>query len=82
MNTIAAMDRSLSLYQLLARMEGQITFSALLRRFSGISLTNEPLQWRENLGLRGLRALPLHFQPRREHALFALPASQQLSRAS
>ena len=60
----------------LARMEGQIAFSALLRRFSGISLTNEPLRWRENLGLRGLCALPVHFQPRRERAPFAVPARE------
>jgi pimeloyl-[acyl-carrier protein] synthase len=66
----------------LARMEGQIAFSALLRRFSEISLTNEPLKWRENLGLRGLRALPVHFQPRREHALFPVAAPHQLSTVS
>ena len=48
----------------LARMEGQIAFSALLRRLSGIALLNEPLVWRENLGLRGLRALPVSFEPR------------------
>jgi pimeloyl-[acyl-carrier protein] synthase len=55
----------------LARMEGQIAFSALLRRLSGIGLTNQPLAWRENLGLRGLRALPVSFKPRREDAPFA-----------
>ncbi len=65
----------------LARMEGQIAL-ALLRRFTEISLTNEPLRWRENLGLRGLRALPVHFQARREHVLFPVPAPQQLSRVS
>ena len=46
----------------LARMEGQIAFEALLRRLPELAL--EPgaqLQWRENLGFRGLKALPLTF---------------------
>jgi pimeloyl-[acyl-carrier protein] synthase len=45
----------------LARLEGQIAFSTLLRRFREIRPKNgyEP-EWRENLGLRGLKALPLH----------------------
>jgi len=47
----------------LARMEGQIAFSTLLRRTSDISLAAENLVWRENLGLRGLEALPLEFKP-------------------
>jgi len=45
----------------LARMEGQIAFSTLLRRLLQIELTSAPLEWRENLGLRGLRALPVRF---------------------
>jgi cytochrome P450 len=47
----------------LARMEGQIAFSKLLGRLSDIRLGGETLEWRENLGLRGLRALPIQFQP-------------------
>ncbi|MGA3201376.1 MAG: cytochrome P450 [Bryobacteraceae bacterium] len=45
----------------LARMEGQIAFSALLRRLPRMRLTDAPLQWRGNLGLRGLTALPVRF---------------------
>jgi cytochrome P450 len=45
----------------LARLEGQIAFESLLRRFPVLELTGEPLVWRENLGLRGLKALPLFF---------------------
>jgi cytochrome P450 len=45
----------------LARAEGQIAFETLLRRFPVLQLTGEPLLWRENLGLRGLKALPLSF---------------------
>jgi cytochrome P450 len=42
----------------LARMEGQIAFETLLDRFGEIALVpDEPIQWRPNLGLRGLTAL-------------------------
>jgi cytochrome P450 len=43
----------------LARIEGQIAFGALLSRFPELQLVPEPLAWRENLGLRGLKALPV-----------------------
>jgi len=45
----------------LARIEGHIAFETLLRRFSELRLTGEPLVWRENLGLRGLKSLPLYY---------------------
>ena len=45
----------------LARMEGQIAFSTLLRRLPNPYLEPGPLAWRQNLGLRGLTALPLAF---------------------
>jgi hypothetical protein len=45
----------------LARLEGQIAFATLLNRFPRLELTGEPLVWRENLGLRGLKSLPLTF---------------------
>jgi cytochrome P450 len=45
----------------LARLEGQIVFETLLRRFSDIHLEAGPITWRENLGLRGLVALPIQF---------------------
>ena len=46
----------------LARVEGQIAFESLLRRFPALGLTDEPLVWRDNLGLRGLRSLPLTYR--------------------
>jgi cytochrome P450 len=46
----------------LARMEGQIAFSTLLRRLPRMELAGGPLEWRENLGLRGLKALPVRFE--------------------
>lgn len=52
----------------LARLEGQIAFSALLRRFPGLALATDRVSWRENLGLRGLKSLPVTFQPAREPA--------------
>jgi pimeloyl-[acyl-carrier protein] synthase len=45
----------------LARIEGQIAFETVLRRLPGLSLVPEPVKWRENLGLRGLTALPVTF---------------------
>jgi hypothetical protein len=45
----------------LARIEGQIAFSALLRRLPNLRLTPSPVTWRSNLGLRGLTALPVTF---------------------
>jgi hypothetical protein len=47
----------------LARLEGQIAFETLLARFPNLELTGESLVWRENLGLRGLTALPLAYKP-------------------
>ena len=45
----------------LARMEGQITIRALLRRFPHVHLAaaHEPLRWRRGLFLRGLERLPI-----------------------
>ena len=49
----------------LARLEGQIAFETLLRRLPNLKLdTKAPLQWRHNLGLRGLTALPVTFEAR------------------
>jgi hypothetical protein len=47
----------------LARLEAQIAFGALLRRFDRLELSGEELVWRQNLGLRGLQALPLVYEP-------------------
>jgi cytochrome P450 len=41
----------------LARMEGQIAFETLLARFSELSLAEDAVRWRPNLGLRGLTEL-------------------------
>jgi cytochrome P450 len=46
----------------LARMEGQIAFSTLLRRLKNLKLASEDFIWRENLGLRGLSGLPVSFE--------------------
>jgi cytochrome P450 len=45
----------------LARIEGQVAFEALIRRFPDLRLLPGPLVWRTNLGLRGLTALPVTF---------------------
>jgi cytochrome P450 len=44
-----------------ARIEAQIALATLLRRLPRLRLEPEPLVWRENLGLRGLRALRVSF---------------------
>lgn len=46
----------------LARLEADVAFDALLRRFDTLELTDDELVWRENLGLRGLKALPLRYE--------------------
>ncbi len=46
----------------LARLEGQVAFATLLNRFPNITLEPNPIIWRENLGLRGLKALHITWQ--------------------
>ncbi|HXM22669.1 MAG TPA: cytochrome P450 [Terriglobales bacterium] len=45
----------------LARIEGQIAFATILQRLKNLQLKSGPITWRENLGLRGLAALPVSF---------------------
>jgi cytochrome P450 len=45
----------------LARIEGQIAFTTILQRLQNLRLKSGPITWRENLGLRGLTALPVSF---------------------
>ncbi|HLM47954.1 MAG TPA: cytochrome P450, partial [Myxococcaceae bacterium] len=46
----------------LARLEGRIAILHLVRRFPELRLAvpRQKLVWRKNLGLHGLKALPLH----------------------
>lgn len=45
----------------LARIEGQLTFEAIMSRMVDLKLKPGPLVWRDNLGLRGLTSLPVTF---------------------
>lgn len=45
----------------LARLESQIAFEAVLRRMPHLRVVAGPVIWRDNLGLRGLQALPVMF---------------------
>ncbi|MGH7639525.1 MAG: cytochrome P450 [Candidatus Dormibacteria bacterium] len=46
----------------LARLEGQIVLATLLRRLPEMRLKPVELNWRPNLGLRGLQTLPVEFR--------------------
>lgn len=50
----------------LARLEGQVAFATLLRRFQDLQLAvpQSKLRWRPGLVLRGLKALPVKFSKR------------------
>jgi cytochrome P450 len=54
----------------LARIEGQLAFEAIVRLTDNLALQPGPLVWRDNLGLRGLKALPVTFD--RAFAPFAV----------
>jgi pimeloyl-[acyl-carrier protein] synthase len=45
----------------LARIEGQVAFEMMLRRMPNLQLASRPLDWRTNLGLRGLTELQVTF---------------------
>jgi cytochrome P450 len=45
----------------LARIEGQVAFESMLRRMPDLALKPSKLNWRTNLGLRGLTSLPVTF---------------------
>ena len=45
----------------LARVEARIAFTTLLRRLSGLALSDGQLRWRTNSGLRGVCGLPITF---------------------
>jgi pimeloyl-[acyl-carrier protein] synthase len=45
----------------LARIEGQTAFATMLQRMPDLRLEAAPIVWRENLGLRGLKALHVTF---------------------
>ena len=49
----------------LARVEGQEALEAIVRRLSSLESQPGTLVWRNNLGLRGLTALPVKFQASR-----------------
>ncbi len=48
----------------LARIEGQLAITTVLRRCPGLELTEESLEWRQAASLRGLTAFPVRFEPR------------------
>jgi cytochrome P450 len=47
----------------LARAEGQVAISTLLQRLHNPKITAERLDYQETLAIRGLRSLPISFEP-------------------
>jgi cytochrome P450 len=45
----------------LARLEGQIVFTTLLRRFPNLQLATDALEWQEHPTFRGVKSLPVAF---------------------
>lgn len=52
----------------LARLEGRVALSALLRRCVNIGLATDALEWRYGATLRGLTTLPVTFEPEKRAA--------------
>lgn len=48
----------------LARLNSQIAINTLVQRLPDIKLQKDTLEWRKNIALRGLKALPVTFTPR------------------
>jgi cytochrome P450 len=46
----------------LARVEAQVAFETMLRRFPRLRLATATLMWQENLAYRGLKTLPVSFR--------------------
>ena len=49
----------------LARLEGEVYFQALVRRFDQVALAQDELEYKPNIVNRGLKALPVVLQPAR-----------------
>jgi cytochrome P450 len=64
----------------LARIEGQIAFAAIVSRLSNLALEPGHLVWRDNLGLRGLTALPVTFNQTQSSLSEQTPFAQSESR--
>ncbi len=59
----------------LARLEAQLAVGTLIRRFPGIRLAGEQLEWRRVPGFRGLVRLPVHLRQEVESWLHPTTAS-------
>ena len=58
----------------LARLEARVALQGLLARFEVLALEPEPLSWRPELVIHGLRALPVRYSRRRDAGNYRPPA--------
>jgi len=58
----------------LARLEARVALQGLLARFEVLALEPEPLSWRPELVIHGLRSLPVRYSRRRDAGNYRPPA--------
>jgi len=47
----------------LARIQGQVAIQSVVQTFTNLALDTDSLDWRESIALRGLKSLPITFDP-------------------
>lgn len=52
----------------LARLEAQVSFATIARRLPGLRLVEDEPEWRDTFSIRGLKHLPLAFDPVKDRA--------------
>jgi cytochrome P450 len=66
----------------LARVEGAVALEALIRRMRGLRLATRKPEWRPTITLRGLKSLPVTFEPVRRAAEGAVEEREAVAAGS
>ncbi|MBD0389816.1 MAG: cytochrome P450, partial [Nostoc sp. C3-bin3] len=45
------------------RLEAQIAINTIVRRFNNLRLDTDQIEWHENPSLRGMKSMPVAFNP-------------------